>query len=99
MKAHSTLETQPRATVELGFPLLPCTDSDSDVAGLVAALLDEIARTYPHASHGDILQALAITTAVRSALADTEREVGAGMSLALLAFEVDSHPDTAPFDA
>lgn len=90
MKRLSSPASRTQATVELGLPLHACTDSDIDVAGLVAGLLDEIANTHPHASHADILQALAITARVRAAMADAERELGAGLSLKLLDVSVDS---------
>jgi len=98
MKTLQSPASHPQATVELGLALHACTDSDSDVAALVAALLDEIARTHPHASHADILQALAITARVRSAMADAERELGVGLSLELLDISVDS-ASPATYDA
>jgi hypothetical protein len=90
MKRLPSQATQPEATVELGFPLHASTDSDHDVAALVAALLDQIARTHPHASHADIMQALAITARVRAAMADAELELGSGLSLELLDISVDA---------
>ena len=89
MKTLTSSASQPHTTMEFDLPLHARTDSDDDVAGLVAALLDQIARTHPHASHADILQALAITARVRSAMAEAERELGAGLSLALLDISVD----------
>jgi hypothetical protein len=61
-------------------------------------LLDQIARTHPHASHGDVLQALAITARVRSAMAEAERHLGSGLSLALLDISVDAAAPVA-YDA
>jgi hypothetical protein len=90
MKTIASSTSQSRATVELALPLDARTDSDSDVAGLVAVLLDQIASTHPRASHGDILQALSITARVRSAMAEAECHLGSGLSLELLDISVDA---------
>ena len=92
MKLLHSPASRPQETLELGLPLQACTDSDADVARLVAALLDEIARNHPHSSHADILQALAITARVRAAMAAAERELGVAVSLELLDISIDSTP-------
>ncbi len=89
MKTLTNSVSQPQATMELDLPLDARTDSGGDVAGLVAALLDQVARSHPHASHADIVQALAVTARVRMAMAEAERELGARLSLALLDISVD----------
>jgi hypothetical protein len=78
----------PRACLELDIPLHACTDSDTHVAKLVGTLLNDIAGGDDEVSHADVLQALAITTAVRTAMADAAEQGGAGFSLDLLDVEV-----------
>ena len=79
----------PNACLELDIPLHPYTDSDTHVAQLVGTLLNEIAGVDHEVSHADVLQALAITTAVRMAMAEAADQGGDGLSLELLDVEVE----------
>jgi hypothetical protein len=78
----------PRACLELDIPLYAYTDSDTHVAQLVETLLNDIAGGDDEVSHADVLQALAITTAVRTAMAEAAEQGDARFSLALLGVEV-----------
>jgi hypothetical protein len=78
-----------RACIELDVPLHACTDSDSHVAQLVGTLLDDIAGVDHEVSHADVLQALAITTAVRMMMADAAEKGDDGFSLKLLDVSVE----------
>jgi hypothetical protein len=82
----------PEASLELDIPLHAYTDSDVHVAELVGILLNDIGGFDGEASHADILQALAITTAVRAAMADAAAKRGADFSVELLDLQVVS-PD------
>ena len=78
----------PEACLELDIPLHAYTDSDTHVAQLVGTLVNAIASVDGEVSHADILQALAITTAVRIAMADAAAKEGVDLSLELLDLEV-----------
>jgi len=86
----------PKACLELDMPLHAFTDSGIHVAQLVGNLLNEIAEVDHEVSHADILQALAITTAVRMAMADASAEAGGDFSLELLDINVGSADEAAP---
>jgi hypothetical protein len=60
----------PKACLELDIPLHAYTDSDTHVAQLVGTLLNDTAGVDHEFSHADVLQTLAITTAVRMAMAE-----------------------------
>jgi hypothetical protein len=91
---HSPEAVQsPKVCLELDIPLHVYTDSESQVALLVGTLLNDIAGVDHEVSHADILEALAITTAVRVAMADTK--AGSGFSLELLAVTVHSAQESA----
>jgi hypothetical protein len=79
----------PKACLELDIPLHAYTNSETHVAQLVGALLGEIAGVDHEVSHADVLQALAITTAVRMAMAEAAEQGGDGFSLELLDVEVE----------
>ena len=57
-----------------------CTDSEAHVALLVGSLLNDVAKVDQEVSHADTLQALAITTALRAAIADAAAKTGADFS-------------------
>jgi hypothetical protein len=78
----------PKACLEVDIPLHAHTDSDTHVAQLEGTLLNEIAGVDDEVSHADVLQALAITTAVRTVIADAAEQGSAGFSLELLDLEV-----------
>jgi len=79
----------PKACLELDIPLHAYTDSDTHVAQLVGTLLNEITGVDHEVSHADVLQALAITTAVRMAMAEAAEQGGDGFFLELLDVEVE----------
>lgn len=79
----------PKAFLEIDIPLHAYTDSDTHVAQLVETLLNDIASTDDEVTHADVLQALAITTVVRTAIADMAEQGGAKHSLALLDVAVE----------
>ncbi len=91
-----TVANPPKACFELDIPLHAYTDSDTHVARLVGTLLNDIAGVDHEVSHADILQALAITTAVRVAMADAATRTGAELSLELLDVNVRSVHEAAP---
>jgi hypothetical protein len=78
----------PETAVELDIPLHAYTDSETHVAAIVGTLLNDIAGYDQDVSHSDILQALAITTAVRMAMADAAAKPGVDFSLDLLDVQV-----------
>ena len=80
----------PEADLELDIPLHAYTDSDAHVAQLVGILLNDIGGFDGEVSHADILQALAITTAVRAGMADAAAKRGADFSIELLDLQVVS---------
>jgi hypothetical protein len=86
----------PKACLELDMPLHAYTDSDTHVAQLVGTLLNGTAGVDQEVSHADILQALAITTAVRVAMADAAAKSGAALPLELLDVNVGSAHEAAP---
>lgn len=86
---------RPTAAFDLDFPLHVETDSESDVARLVGILLNDIARFDDSASHADVLQALAITTAVRMAMADAAQASGSRLAMHLLGLSVESADERA----
>jgi hypothetical protein len=89
LPVHSPEEAKPpEACFELDMPLHAYTDSDTHVAQLVGTLLNDIADVDHEVSHADVLQALAITTAVRVAMADAATKTGANFSLELLDVDV-----------
>jgi hypothetical protein len=96
MNPLSTPARNHRAILDVGIPLHEETDSATDVAELVGTLLNDIAAYDRQATHGDILQALAITTAVRLAMADTAAIRGQGPSLDLIDVQVGTEPRRGP---
>ena len=85
----------PENYLELGIPLHVDTDSASDVALLVGTLLNAISAVDGEASHADILQALAITSAVRTAMAEASATRGADVPFDLLNLQVTSAGENA----
>lgn len=77
------------ATFQLDIPLDADTDSENNVALLVGKLLNDISDVDRKVSHSDILQALAIATAVRMAMADAAEKSGVDLSMRLLELDVD----------
>ena len=90
MNALATTTQSRKATLDVDIPLHAHTDSGHDVAALVGRLLNEIAKFDHQSSHADVLQALAIATAVRAAMADAAANPGVDFSLEFLDVEVGS---------
>ncbi len=87
----NTVETTGRrydAILDIAMPLQTRTDCAANVAEMVRTLLHSIAACERTASHSDILQALSITTAVRTAMADAAERGNATFSMDLLDLEV-----------
>lgn len=84
-----------KACLELDIPLHAYTDSDTHVAQLVGTLLNDIAGVDHEVSDADVLQALAITTAVRVAMADAAAKPGVDFSLELLDVTLGSTEEEA----
>lgn len=80
----------PKSYLELDIPLNVDTDSELGVALLVGTLLNDIAAVDGEASHADILQALAITSAVRTAMAEASATRGADVPFELLDLQIAS---------
>ena len=97
MNALATIPKSRKTTLDVNIPLHIHTDSERDVADLVGKLLNAISRFDHQSSHADILQALAITTAVRAAVADAATKPGADFSLKLLDVEVGSDYEMATY--
>jgi hypothetical protein len=93
MNPLTTTDESRRAILDVGIPLHDETDSAADVAGLVGTLLNDIAGYDGAASHADILQALAITTAVRLAVAETAAmQPSDAFTIDLIDVEVGTEP-------
>ena len=94
----NTLPFQPSGgTFDVCFPLHPGTDSPEDVSRLVENILHDIQayrRTGATVSQSDVLQALAIATAVHVATADASDEIGEDVKLRLL--DLDLGPAAQP---
>jgi hypothetical protein len=84
---------------EVDIPLHAYTDSATHVAQMVSALLESIAEVDDDVSHSDILQALAITTAIRAGMADAAAQHGADLPLRLLDVQVSSAEPRAQYAA
>jgi hypothetical protein len=97
MSALATIPQSRKTTLDVNIPLHGHTDSEHDVAELVSRLLNEISEFDNHSSHADILQSLAITTALRAAMADAAAQPGVDFSLDLLDVEVSSDYEVATY--
>jgi len=88
MRSFAITKPRRHAILDVGLPLHANTDSETDVAQLVVALLNEVAKFDRRTSHADILQALGIATAVRLAMADAAAKPGVDFSMQLLDVQV-----------
>jgi len=91
-------------TFDVYFPLHPGTDSPEDVSRLVESILHDIEAyrgTGGTVSQSDVLQALAIATAVHVATADASDEIGEDVKLQLLDLDLGlaAHPEKSAIDA
>ena len=72
-----TAVTQSGRTFEIEFPLHPLTHSSADVGDVVTTLLDALSRETSAGkglSDGDLLQALAMTLALRAHMTGAQPE-------------------------
>lgn len=84
-----------REILDVTFPLHPDTRSSEAVSRLVGKLLGEIQSQPEPMEDADILQALAIATAVRVAVANANRKLGLELAIELLDVAADSIPSYA----
>lgn len=76
------------AVMDVGYRLRDDTDSADDVARMVSVLLN-VVETFDHkATQADILQALAVTTAVRKSLVTAAQRSGVNITMRLLGMEL-----------
>lgn len=86
---------RPRSTLDVDFPLHPATKSPEDVSELVGHILSDIDHyvgKIGDVSQNDVLQALAIATAVQVAKTKASDKAGVELSMELLDIAVDSLP-------
>ena len=81
-----------RAVVDVDFPLHPDTRSPEAVTRLVGQILERIREQPEPMEDMDVLQALAIATAVQAALAHASRSLGVELAVELLEVAADCIP-------
>jgi hypothetical protein len=79
-----------QAITEVAFPLHPAVRSEKVVSELVKHFLGDIRAQGDQASDEEVLQALAITTAIRLAVAQANGKPGIEMAIELLDVATDS---------
>ena len=85
------------SSIDVEFPLHPATHCPEDVSALVEHVLcdiDDYLRRTDDVSHDDVLQALAIATAVQLAKRSRGNRAGVDFTMELLDIAVDSLPAT-----
>jgi hypothetical protein len=75
---------------EVTFPLHPRVHSEEQVSHLVRELLARIEAEGPGLDHTDVLQALAITTALRLAVAEANQKPGIELAIEPIDMATDS---------
>ena len=75
---------------EVAFPLHPRVNSEERVSRLVREFLALIEAEQPGVGHTDVLQALAITTALRLAVAEANQKPGIELAIELIDVATDS---------
>lgn len=75
---------------EVVFPLHPKVDSEERVSRLVQQFLALIKAEESELGHTDVLQALAITTALRLAVAEANQKPGIELAIELIDVATDS---------
>jgi len=88
-----TLKTATGTEIEFAFPLHGETDSPVRVAQLltsILAALDREIRVLGSTSNGDVLQALAMALAARSAMIEATHDVTAELARSLVATALDA---------
>ena len=75
---------------EVTFPLHPQVYSEEQVTRLVKEFLTLIEAEGPGLDHTDVLQALAITTALRLAVAEANQKPGIELAIELIDMATDS---------
>lgn len=87
---------------EMDFPLHPDTRSGEDVSEMMTAVLQAVSdavQSRGEVSDGDVLQALAMTMAVRSRVIDVDAAVVQRLSHALLDTAFDAVQDARTYSA
>lgn len=79
-----------QAISEVTFPLHPGVHSEERVSRLVREFLALIGAEEPALDHTDVLQALAITTALRLAVAEANQKPGIELAIELIDVATDS---------
>ncbi len=95
MNSVPTTDRHPETFFDVDIPLHESTESAASVAQLVSGLLYTVDALAEDVGHDDVLQALAITTAVRKAMADVSSKHGCDIPLKLL----DARVASADFEA
>lgn len=90
MKSLTMTNHGAKAFFDVDIPLQESTQSAANVAELVSGLLITVDALADDIAHDDVLQALAITTAVRRAMADVSAKHGCDIPLKLLDAKVAS---------
>ena len=88
-----TLKTATGAEIEFAFPLHHETGSPVRVAQLLTSILEALdrdLRVLGTTSNGDVLQALAMALAARSAMIATADEVSTGLARSLVWTALDA---------
>ena len=75
---------------EVTFPLHPTVDSEERVSRLVQQFIELIEAEDANHGHTDVLQALAITTALRLAVAEANQKPGIELAIELIDVATDS---------
>jgi hypothetical protein len=81
---------------EVTFPLHPTVHSEERVSRLVQRFLELIEAEDANHGHTDILQALAITTALRLAVAEANQKPGIELAIELIDVATDSLTRASP---
>ncbi|MGD2083041.1 MAG: hypothetical protein PVF91_08750 [Chromatiales bacterium] len=92
MNLTNDLSTARREVIDIDFPLHPGTQSSEAVSRLVGQILEQIQSQPEPVGDSDILQALAIATAVRIAVANANRKLGVELAIELLDVAADAIP-------
>lgn len=75
---------------EVSSPLHPAVQSEGKASRLVKRFLDLIQEEDPNLGHADVLQAMAIATAIRFAVAEANSKPGVELAIELPDVATDS---------
>ena len=90
MNAEQAPERAFKGISEVAFPLHPKVNSEERVSRLVKEFLALIEAEQAGVDHTDVLQALAITTALRLAVAEANQKPGIELAIELIDVATDS---------